>query len=94
VGGNLAELLDNLAHTIRERVTIRGHIRTLTAQGRISGIIISLLPLGIGGIIYYFNPEYIKVLFTHSVGSKLLMGACVSQVVGIFLVRRIVNIKV
>jgi tight adherence protein B len=94
VGGNLAELLDNLAHTIRERVTIRGHIKTLTAQGRISGIIISLLPLGIGAIIYFFNPEYIRILFTHSVGSKLLIGAFVSQIVGIFLVRRIVNIKV
>ena len=94
VGGNLAELLDNLAHTIRERVIIRGHIQTLTAQGRISGIIISLLPLCIGLIIYSFNPDYIRILFTHSVGSKLLIGGVISQIIGILIVRRIVNIKV
>lgn len=94
VGGNLAELLDNLARTIRERVRIRGHIQTLTAQGRISGIIITLLPLFLGLIIYSLNPEYVKLLFTNSVGSKLLATAFVSQIVGVILIRRIVNIKV
>jgi len=94
VGGNLAELLDNLAHTIRERVRIRGHIQTLTAQGRISGLIVSLLPIGIGLIIYSFNPEYIRLLFTHAIGVKLVIAALISQIIGILLVRRIVNIEV
>lgn len=94
VGGNLAELLDNLAHTIRERVRIRGHIQTLTAQGRISGVIITLLPVGIGLVIYFLNPDYISLLFNHSIGSTLLVGAVVSQIIGILLVRRIVNIEV
>lgn len=94
VGGNLAELLDNLARTIRERVRIRGHIQTLTAQGRISGIIVTLLPLILGLIIYSLNPEYIELLFTNSVGSKLLAAAFVSQIIGVILIRRIVNIKV
>lgn len=58
VGGNLAEILDIISHTIRERVRIKGEIRTLTAQGRLSGWIISLLPVGLAFILYTINPEY------------------------------------
>ncbi|MBV5349786.1 type II secretion system F family protein, partial [bacterium] len=68
VGGNLSEVLDNIARTIRERVRIRGEIRTLTAQGRISGVIVSLLPIVLGLIIYLLNPEYVKLLFVHPFG--------------------------
>ena len=94
VGGNLAELLDNLSHTIRERVRVRGHIQTLTAQGRISGLVVSLLPIVVGFCIFFLNPEYINVLFTHHTGNMLLIGAAVSQIIGIVLVRSIVNIEV
>ena len=62
VGGNLSEVLDNIARTIRERVRIRGEIRTLTAQGRISGIIVSLIPFAMSVFIYLINPEYISVI--------------------------------
>lgn len=58
VGGNLAEILDVISHTIRERVRIKGEIRTLTAQGRLTGWIISLLPIGLGVMLYSINPEY------------------------------------
>lgn len=58
VGGNLAEVLDIISFTIRERVRIKGEIRTLTAQGRLTGLIISLLPLGLGAVLYTINPEY------------------------------------
>lgn len=63
VGGNLAEVLDNISFTIRERVRIKGEIRTLTAQGRISGYIIALLPVGLGAILYLINPEYVSQLW-------------------------------
>jgi tight adherence protein B len=63
VGGNLAEVLDNISFTIRERVRIKGEIRTLTAQGRISGTIISLLPIGLGFVLYLINPEYVSQLW-------------------------------
>lgn len=63
VGGNLAEVLENISHTIRERIRIKGEIRTLTAQGRISGIIISLLPVALGGLLYMINPEYVSQLW-------------------------------
>lgn len=94
VGGNLSEVLDNIAKTIRERVRIRGEIRTLTAQGRISGVIVSLLPLGLGLVIYAMNPEYIRLLFVHPAGKLMLGVAVVGQMIGIMIIRRIVNIEV
>lgn len=94
VGGNLAEVLDNIAKTIRERVRIRGEIRTLTAQGRISGIVISLLPVVLGFVIYLMNPEYVRVLFVHPAGKFMLGAAVVGQVIGILVIRRIVDIEI
>lgn len=63
VGGNLSEILDTISHTIRERVRIKGEIRTLTAQGRISGWIITMLPIALALFLNYSNPEYIGELF-------------------------------
>lgn len=63
VGGNLAEILDVISFTIRERVRIKGEIRTLTAQGRISGWIVSLLPIGLSLVLYAINPEYMAELW-------------------------------
>ena len=94
VGGNLAEILDNIARTIRERVRIRNEIKTLTAQGRVSGLIIGLLPFGLAVAIYVINPEYISLLFVHPVGRMILAGALVGQLIGIFMIRRIVTIEV
>ncbi|MBK7894647.1 MAG: type II secretion system F family protein [Anaerolineaceae bacterium] len=63
VGGNLAEVLDTISFTIRERVRIKGEIRTLTAQGRVSGWIISLLPIVLGFVLWLINPEYVAELW-------------------------------
>ncbi|MBK8905075.1 MAG: type II secretion system F family protein [Anaerolineaceae bacterium] len=63
VGGNLAEVLDTISFTIRERVRIKGEIRTLTAQGRVSGWIISLLPIALGFVLFLINPEYVSELW-------------------------------
>jgi len=94
VGGNLAEVLENIAGTIAERVKIRGEIKTLTAQGRISGLIIGLLPPVLFLILYAINPEYMALLFTHPLGKAMVAYAVASLGVGIFLLRRIVNIEV
>ncbi|MCE5285123.1 MAG: type II secretion system F family protein [Pelosinus sp.] len=94
VGGNLAEVLDSIASTIRERVKIKGQIKTLTAQGRVSGIIVSLLPVAIGGVIFVINPSYISVLFTHPMGRLMLVFGVASQLVGIMVIRRIIAIEV
>ena len=63
VGGNLADVLDSISFTIRERIRIKGEIQTLTAQGRISGTIISILPVGLGLILYGINPGYVAELW-------------------------------
>ncbi|MDW7740442.1 MAG: type II secretion system F family protein [Bacillota bacterium] len=94
VGGNLAEVLDSISHTIRERVRIKGEIRTLTAEGRISAIILSLLPIFIAGVIVLLNPDYILTLVQEPIGIILIAGAICMQVVGIFIIRKIVAIDV
>ncbi len=94
VGGNLAEVLDNIAATIRERVRIKGEIKTLTAQGRMSGVIISLLPVALLAALKLINPEYIDLLFTHQTGQLMLGAAVFGQVLGIVAIQKIVNIEV
>ena len=93
VGGNLAEVLDNIAGTIRERLKVKGEIKTLTAQGRMSGLIIGFLPFALALAIYLLNPGYLLTLFTHPVGKMLLMMSFAGMVVGFFWIRKIVNIE-
>lgn len=94
VGGNLAEVLDGISHTIRERIRIKGEIRTLTAQGRISGMIVGALPLAIGLVLSVINPRYIGALFINPVGWAMLTAGIISMVIGIALIKKIVDIKV
>ena len=93
-GGNLSEVLDGLQNTIRERFRIMGRVKTLTAQGRLSGVIVGLLPLVLCAVIYLLNPSYMVPLFTDPTGQKLVMFAVVWQLIGAFFIYKIVNIKV
>jgi len=93
-GGNLAEVLDGLQRTIRERFRILGQLKTLTAQGRLSGWILAALPIALGGIIYMANPDYMRYLVADSMGHKLLIAAGFFELVGFLLIRKIVNIRV
>lgn len=94
IGGNLSEILDNISETIRSRIKIKGEIKILTAQGRISGLIISLLPVALIMIINFINPSYMSVLFTHQLGWAMLALAVLMQGIGIYLIRRIIRIEV
>ena len=94
VGGNLAEIMDNINYTIRERIRLKGEIKTLTAQGRMTAIIICLLPVAIAVIISFLYPNFIKILFTDRTGQLMLLFAGVAEIVGIILIRKIVQIKV
>jgi len=94
IGGNLSEILDNISDTIRSRIKIKGEISVLTAQGRISGLIISLLPLVLGVGLFMMNPDYIRVLITHPLGLAMLGTAVVMEAIGIFFVRKISRIEV
>ncbi len=94
VGGNLAEILDNIAVTIRERVRIKGEIKTLTAQGKISGIIIGILPIILGIALSLISPDYLKVLITDPIGRAMLLTAVSMEIVGILLIKKIISIEV
>ena len=94
VGGNLAEVLDNITSTIRDRVKIKGEIKTLTAQGRMSGMVISLLPVFLCGIIYLINPQQMSLLFTRPLGLLMIGIAVVMELIGIILIRKVVQIEI
>ncbi len=94
VGGNLAEVLDNIANTIRERVRIKGEIKTLTAQGRMSGLIIGLLPIFLTAVIYMLSPEYIGVLFSSKTGLLMIFFAVLFQIMGMAIIKKIIQIPV
>lgn len=92
VGGNLAEVLDNISDTIRERIRIKGEVRTLTAQGRISGLIIGLIPPVLVVLLFLINPGYMNPLFRTQAGWMMLAGGAVTEMIGILLIKRIINI--
>ena len=93
-GGNLSEVLDGLEKTVRERFRILGQVKTLTAQGKLSGLIVGVLPLALCAFLYFANPDYMRPLFEDKMGHWLLGTAVGLQLMGILLIRRIVNIKV
>jgi len=94
IGGNLAEILDKIVHTIRERIRIKGEINTLTAQGKLQGIILTLLPVAMAIGIYMMNPEFMMPLFTTLLGKAMLGAAFVLQMIGGFMIKKIVEIRV
>ena len=101
VGGNLATVLDSIAFTIRERVRIVGEIRVLTSMQRYSGYVITLLPVGLGGLLFLISPSYISVMlksppvtFGLPTGVIFFLVGLISMGIGYFFIRRIVDIKV
>ena len=94
VGGNLAEILDNVAHTMRERERIRGEIRTLTSQQRMTGYVVGGIPIGLGLIFFLISPSFVGLLFTDPLGRMMLGGAIVLEMLGFFVISKIVNIEV
>jgi tight adherence protein B len=94
VGGNLAEVLDAISFTIRERVRIKGEIKALTAQGRITGIVITLLPFFLVGLISIINPEFIAPLFNDSCGWIMIGVSVVMIVIGYIVINKITDIEV
>lgn len=94
VGGNLSEVLDNISTTIRERIKIKGEIKTVTAQGRASGFIISVLPFGLGLILFVINRDYMTGLFTHPIGILIVVFSLLMELTGIYFISRIVKIEI
>jgi tight adherence protein B len=94
VGGNLAEVLDKIAYVIRQRFTIKRQIRVYTAQGRFSGVVLSLLPIAVGSALFFINREYVVTLFVDPIARYFLVFAVVLQVLGYLWIRKIVDIEI
>jgi tight adherence protein B len=98
VGGNLAQILDSISHTIRERVRIKGEIATLTAQGRISAYVITALPVGLAVVMTTINPGYMAPIFTFGLPPEawccLPVTATAMMIAGYFTIMKIVNIDI
>src|SRR3979490_81627 len=94
VGGNLAEILDNIAYTIRERVRIKGEIATLTAQARASGTLITFLPIVLATFMFFVTPTYFRPMFSSIIGWGLLVFGAFMIFIGNLIIRRVVAIEV
>lgn len=94
VGGNLAELLSTVAETMVGRERIRQEVRTLTAEGRISAVVLTILPLAIGVAVYVLNPGYLDPILHRTSGQLLLFGAIVAALVGLVWMRKIIDIPI
>lgn len=93
-GGNLAEILDKIAQTVRARFTIFRQLRVYTAQGRMSGFVLALLPIVVAGAIWFLQPDYMQMLITDPLGQTLIVMAIALQLIGYVWITRIVNIRV
>jgi tight adherence protein B len=93
-GGNMSEMFDSIADTLRERNTIQGKIRALTAQGRMQGIVIGLMPIALGFILYKLDPNLIMPLFNDPIGWAILFIIAVFEAIGAFFIRKIIRIDV
>ena len=93
-GGNLAEVLEKTAEVIRERFRLKRQIMTHTAQGRLTGVILTLLPVVLGCALYFINPDMMSLLWKRDIGVKMLYAASIMIVIGGLIIRKIVNMDV
>lgn len=93
IGGNLAEILENIAATIRERIKLIGTIKALTAQGKMGGMVITALPTGLFGIMYLLNPDVMGMLFKKTLGWILIAVGFIMQGLGAFVIMNMLNVE-
>jgi tight adherence protein B len=93
IGGNLLDLLENIAETIKDRIKIKNEIRVLTATGRSSGFIIGVLPIALAGILMLINPTFIQAFFETKAGIGMLIAGVTMESIGFLMIRKVVTIK-
>ena len=93
-GGNLSEILDNLAAVVRERFKIRRQVRVHTAHGRFTGYVLLALPAFLGFALSIINPEHMRMLFDDKIGQMMIVAAIVMQSIGFFWIKQVVKIEV
>lgn len=93
-GGNLGEILTKLAYIIRERFRLKGQVKAVSAHGRITGLVLLLMPIGAAAFLMLTNPKYLTDMTAHPVGRMMVYGAIGGQIVGYFVIKKIIDIKV
>jgi tight adherence protein B len=93
-GGDLAEILDKIGYVVRERYKILGQVKALTAEGRLSGVVLIALPFMLLLVMLHLKPDYIEMLWKHPMGIKMSVGAIVLMIIGAICIKKIVDIKV
>lgn len=93
-GGNLSEILENISRLIRERFKLHGRIRALSAEGKLSAVILLALPFVVGFAIFLINPKYVGILIFDPLGRKMLSFGIISMIIGIIVMRKMINFKV
>jgi tight adherence protein B len=93
-GGDLAEILDKIGYVIRERYRILGQVKALTAEGRLSGVVLIALPFVLFLVMLHIKPDYVEMLWTDPTGIKMSLFALGMQVLGALVIKKIVDIKV
>jgi tight adherence protein B len=93
-GGNLGEILSKLSYVIRERFRLKGQVKAASAHGRITGLVLLLMPIAVTGFIMLTTPEYLTALVNDKIGQRMIYGAVFGQIVGYFVIQKIVKIKV
>ena len=93
-GGDLAEILDKIGYVIRERYRILGQVKALTAEGRLSGVVLIALPFVLFLVVLHIKPDYVATLWTDPLGIKMAVFALIMQVLGAVCIKKIVDIKV
>ena len=93
-GGNLAEVLDNLAALMRERFKVKRQVRTVSAHGRITGWVLAGMAPTLAMVLVFIAPQHMSVLLTDPIGRAMVGAALVLQVIGVFVIRKIINIEV
>ena len=91
-GGNLADILDNLSNTIRERTKLRNRIRVLTAQGRMSGIVVGLLPVFLFAAISWLNPSYMSFFYVEPIGNLLIVVAIALEILAAVVINNMIKL--
>jgi tight adherence protein B len=93
-GGDLAEILDKIGYVVRERYRILGQVKALTAEGRLSGVVLIALPFALFVFMLHIKPDYVSMLWTHPLGIKMSVVALIMQILGAIVIKKIVDIKV
>jgi tight adherence protein B len=94
VGGNLAEVLSTVSQTIRDRYSLKRQVKALSAEGRLSSLILSILPVVMFLALLLLNPVFLRPLFTSTIGIMMLVTAAVLMILGVFWLKKITEIKV